>query len=180
MLRPATILAAATLSALGAAYGVRLTHERQEAREALAAAEQLPALRQTASLTEPAPATGGVSAGVRKSDDGHYWAEAKVDGRHVRFLVDTGASTVALTAADAKRLGYDTRDLVFDQPVSTASGKTMAAAVTLDSVAVAGARIEDVEALVIEKGLETSLLGMTYLGRLSRFEATPQGLILRR
>jgi aspartyl protease family protein len=63
--------------------------------------------------------------------------------------------------------------------VITANGQVHAAEVKLDSVSVAGARVNGVDALVVEKGLSTSLLGMTYLGRLSRFEATPSALILR-
>jgi len=63
--------------------------------------------------------------------------------------------------------------------VTTASGKTLAAQVRLDNVTVAGARVDSVDALVVRDGLSTSLLGMTYLGRLSRFEATPEALILR-
>jgi aspartyl protease family protein len=61
----------------------------------------------------------------------------------------------------------------------TASGQTRAASVKLASVSVAGAQVRDVEALVVEKGLETSLLGMSYLGRLSSFQATPRALVLR-
>jgi aspartyl protease family protein len=63
--------------------------------------------------------------------------------------------------------------------VVTAGGSTRAAAVKLASVTVAGARLEDVDALVIEKGLDTSLLGMSYLGRLTSFQATRQALILQ-
>ena len=106
-------------------------------------------------------------------------AEAQVNGKRVRFLVDTGATTVALTAADAKRLGMDPADLTFDRPVNTASGQVHAAMVELDYVSVAGARVEKVQALVLERGLTSSLLGMSYLGRLSKFEATPTALILR-
>ena len=58
-------------------------------------------------------------------------------------------------------------------------GEARAARVSLDSVSVAGARLDDVEAYVIESGLEVSLLGMTYLGRLQKFEATRTALILR-
>jgi aspartyl protease family protein len=101
-----------------------------------------------------------------------------VDGKAVRFLVDTGATAVSLSMADAQRLGIDTTKLTYDYSVITADGRTRAASVKLASVAIAGARVRDVDALVIEKGLETSLLGMSYLGRLSRFEATPQALIL--
>lgn len=118
-------------------------------------------------------------ASIVKSADGHYWAEAQVNGRGVRFLVDTGASAVALTPEDARRLGFNPANLDYDFDVSTASGKARAARIQLASVSVAGARVHDVEAFVIERGLDTSLLGMTYLGRLSRFEASPNSLILR-
>jgi aspartyl protease family protein len=127
----------------------------------------------------PAAAVVPVSASVRKSPDGHFWAEASSNGRHVRFLVDTGATTVALTAADAERLGVDLDALVYDIPVQTAAGETEAASVKLDYVSVAGARVDAVEAVVVRDGLNNSLLGMSYLGRLSKFEATQTALILR-
>jgi aspartyl protease family protein len=116
---------------------------------------------------------------IRKAADGHYWAEGEVNGEPVTFLVDTGATAVALTPADAERLGFQVKDLKYGHRVVTAGGQARAAAVTLSSVSVGGARLEDVGALVIEKGLETSLLGMTYLGRLSRFEATREALFLQ-
>lgn len=118
-------------------------------------------------------------ASITKSKDGHYWAEANVDGHQVRFLVDTGATTVALTAEDARRLGFTPAKLSYDYSIKTANGEARVAAVKLASVSVAGARVADVDAVVMDGGLETSLLGMTYLGRLSRFEATPTALILR-
>jgi aspartyl protease family protein len=116
---------------------------------------------------------------VTKAADGHYWATADVNGSAVRFLVDTGATAVALTANDARRLGLDLATLTYGVPVTTADGKTMAAQVKLRSVTIAGARIENVDALVLQSGLETSLLGMSYLGRLSSFEATRTALILK-
>ena len=61
----------------------------------------------------------------------------------------------------------------------TANGPARAAAVKLDNVAVGRAEVTGVEAFVIDKGLETSLLGMTFLGRLSKFEATPDALVLK-
>lgn len=130
--------------------------------------------------TAEAATLGGTdsAAQITKNADGHFWAEAAVDGKAVRFLVDTGATAVSLSMADAQRLGIDTGKLNYDYSVITADGRTRAASVKLASVAIAGARVRDVDALVIEKGLETSLLGMSYLGRLSRFEATPQALIL--
>lgn len=129
-------------------------------------------------IAEPTTEATGDAASVSKASDGHYWAEAEVNGTRVRFLVDTGATAVALTAQDAERLGFSTKDLNYTYSVTTATGQARAAAVKLASVSIAGARVNDVDALVIEKGLETSLLGMTYLGRLSRFEATRSALIL--
>lgn len=126
----------------------------------------------------PAAATGG-PAQVLKADDGHYWADALIEGRAVRVMVDTGASVVALTRDDAARLGLKLTPADFSATVTTASGPVRAAPVELQAVAVAGARVDRVEALVVEAGLPHSLLGMSYLGRLSSFSATPAGLTLR-
>lgn len=184
MLRFAALAAVGAISAAGAAQGVVMLTQAQH--------DKGPALRQTqASVatevpkSDPAavqvsgpPAEGG-DASLVKSADGHFWAEALVNGQRVRFLVDTGATTVALTLADAERLGLGPNTLEYGYKVSTANGEARAARIKLASVQVAGARVDDVDALVIEKGLPTSLLGMTYLGRLSRFEATRTALILR-
>jgi len=165
MLKFATIAIIGALSAVGAAKAVVSLDEQRQ-----------PDLR------GPAPAAALVDDGaaqIVKGADGHFWAEAEVDGRAVRFLIDTGATTVALSQTDAQRLGIDTKGLDYRYKVITASGQTRAASVKLASVAVAGAQVRNVDAMVIEKGLETSLLGMSYLGRLSSFQATPRALILR-
>jgi len=124
-------------------------------------------------------AAEGLPAQVLKAADGHYWADARIDGQAVRVMVDTGASVVALTPADARRLGLRLTPADFTGTVITASGSVRAAPVQLAEVAVAGARVDEVEALVVEHGLPHSLLGMSYLGRLSSFSATPAGLTLR-
>ena len=144
--------------------------------------ERGPALR-AASAEAAAPpgltAQAGAPGTIAKARDGHYWATGQVNGAQVRFLVDTGATAVALTAADAQRLGIRPEKLDFAYRVITAGGEARAASVKLASVSVAGARIADVDALVIDHGLDTSLLGMTYLGRLASFQATRQALILQ-
>ncbi|MFN4288999.1 MAG: TIGR02281 family clan AA aspartic protease [Brevundimonas sp.] len=119
-------------------------------------------------------------ASVARAADGHYWAVAEVNGAPVRFLVDTGSSMVALTRHDAARLGLEPAPEDFRREVLTASGPARAAPVELSHVSVDGARVERVEALVFEDGLHASLLGMSYLGRLSRIEATPSAITLRR
>jgi aspartyl protease family protein len=179
MLKFLAVAAFGALSAMGAAQAVgaldRGAH-RPELRPAAQASDTLPEAPIAAAAVSSA---SGGPASVSKGPDGHYWAQAQVNGRYVRFLVDTGATTVALTSQDAERLGLNPRQLDYTSAVITANGQARAARVKLDSITVAGARVEEVDALVIEKGLQTSLLGMTYLGRLSRFEATPTALILR-
>lgn len=133
---------------------------------------------ETQVASAPAQPPSAASAAIAKSTDGHFWARGTVNGASIRFLVDTGATAVALTPADAERLGLTPADLHYSYRVVTAGGQARAASVKLASITVAGARLNDVDALVIEKGLDTSLLGMSYLGRLARFEATPQSLVL--
>jgi len=123
-------------------------------------------------------AQAAASPAVAKGPDGHYWAEAQVNGRPMRLLVDTGASVVTLTAADAARLGIEPATLTFDRKVRTGGGETRGASVMLTEVTVGEVRIDKVPAVVMQEGLSTSLLGMSYLGRLSRFEATPTALVL--
>lgn len=150
----AALSAAATAGALGAVQSKPLRVARLDAEGFTAVA--------------PRPGSGAVSKGA----DGHFWADAQVNGQPVRFLVDTGATAVALTAADAERLGIRPQQLKYAYNITTAGGAAHAAAVTLTSVSVNGARLENVQALVVSDGLDVSLLGMSYLGRLTRFEAT--------
>ena len=175
MLKFAALAAVGALSAAGAAQTVVML-DRAGHRGDLRSAET--AMAATRTLDAGAPA-GGQQGEVAKAADGHYWAQGEVNGKAVRFLVDTGATAVALTAEDASRLGLDPSNLRYGYQVMTASGQVRAAEVKLASLSVAGAEVDDVDALVIEKGLPSSLLGMTYLGRLSRFEATRTALILR-
>jgi len=172
MLRYAMIAGIGALSAVGAAKAVTaMDQARAPAAERAAIVVDAPA-------QAPAAPTSS-AASIAKARDGHYWAEARVNNSQVRFLVDTGATAVALTTDDARRLGFSPSGLTYGYTVTTASGQARAAKVMLNSISIAGARVNNVEALVIEKGLDTSLLGMTYLGRLSRWEATPNALILR-
>ena len=131
-----------------------------------------------AAPVDPAPARGS-AAQVVKAADGHFWTEADIDDRAVRVMIDTGATVVALTLDDAARLGLRPNEADFTQTVRTASGPVPAAPVRLDRVSVGRAQVQGVEALVLKDGLPHSLLGMSYLGRLSAFEATPTGLTLR-
>jgi aspartyl protease family protein len=135
-----------------------------------------------AAVAQPAgdasPAPDG-EASIAKSGDGHFWADGQVDGHPVHFLIDTGATAVFLTAEDARGLGIDPGVLAYSQAVTTANGPARAAPVKLGVVTVGGAQVADVQAFVIDNGLPTSLLGMSFLGRLTKFEATQDTLTLK-
>jgi aspartyl protease family protein len=95
---------------------------------------------------------------------GHFIAEGAINGNPVRFLVDTGASSVALPASEAVRLGIDYRKgkRAFS---STAAGVVPIYVITLDTVKLGPIELTGVEAVVIEQGLEIALLGMSFLNR---------------
>jgi aspartyl protease family protein len=100
---------------------------------------------------------------------GHVLLDAVVNGAPVRFLVDTGASLVTLTPADARAAGLSPRQLAFDERASTANGLVRMASVTLREIRLGQLSVGDVPAAVIEN-LSVSLLGMSFLNRLQSYE----------
>jgi len=125
-------------------------------------------------------AEGGDAMTFRLGQDGHFHVEALVDNVRVRFLVDTGASEVVLSPADARRLGLHLGNLEFVQRAETANGMVRGAPVTLREVAVGNLRLTDVRASVNAADMSESLLGMTFLSRLGGFEVSGDRLTLRR
>ncbi|MCL4766277.1 MAG: TIGR02281 family clan AA aspartic protease [Hyphomicrobiaceae bacterium] len=122
------------------------------------------------------PGTVELSAGAR----GHFTAAAFVNGRPIQVLVDTGASMVALSYEDAERAGVFVRPGDFTGRVRTANGIARVAPVVLDSVSIGDITLYDIDAAVSEPGqLGTTLLGMTFIGRLSRAEMRGGVLILQ-
>lgn len=95
---------------------------------------------------------------------GHFFSDGAVNGNPVRFLVDTGATTVALPAAEALRLGIDYRQGQVGYS-NTAGGVVQIYRVTLDRVRLGAIELSGVEAVVIEQGLNVALLGMSFLNR---------------
>jgi aspartyl protease family protein len=156
-----------------------------ELRTGLSSALGLPTSSGGPGLETPRPApstpvTSSESVEIRAGRGGHFVTTAHLNGRAVEVLVDTGASMVALSYDDAERAGVFVRASDFTHRVSTANGTAKIALVRLDSVSVGEITIRDVEAMVSEPGLlTTSLLGMTFLGRLSRAEMRNGVLILQ-
>lgn len=171
------IIALATVCAVFAGEVMMNGRGREIASPALA--ERAHSLPAPAPLSQDVGAVAETRSGyVSKGKDGHYWAWARIDGRAVRVLVDTGATSVALTPDDARRIGVDLDLLVYNRDVNTAQGMTHAAPITLSHVSVDGADVTKVDALVVPQGLSASLLGMSYLGRLESFNANRQGMVL--
>lgn len=112
------------------------------------------------------------------SPDGHFYVDAFVGSTRIHFLVDTGASAVALSRDDAWRLGLAPPDEQFTEVVETANGRVRVAPVTLQSLRIGDYWIDDVRAVVIDNGMSFSLLGMSYLRRLSNVEMTDRRLTL--
>ena len=165
------VMLTAITIAMGIAFGVapRLK-ERADAPAPVTVAVATP---------EPAPSAGSRAAFIDREDDGHFWARADVSGTQVKFMVDTGASIVALTYFDAQRLGLEPEELDFDSEIRTAGGVTYGAPVTLESIRVGKVKIENVNAVILRTELEQSLLGMTFLGELHSYEVRQGQMIIR-
>ncbi len=117
---------------------------------------------------------------LRRAWDGHFRADARVNGRTIRMMVDTGASMVLIPFERAAAIGIDPELLSFSMPVSTANGATTVAPVRLATVQVGPIVLRDVEAAVARRGrLETPLLGMSFLEGMTETTFRGDRLILR-
>jgi aspartyl protease family protein len=117
---------------------------------------------------EPAPAVLSNYSTVTLNSDsrGHFQIDARVDGRSIEFLVDTGASSIALRESSAAKLGIHPSARDYSVKMQTANGIGKAARVQLGRVEVGGITVRDVVALVVpDESLSTNLLGMTFLSR---------------
>jgi len=114
---------------------------------------------------------------VAKGIGGHYWIAGSANGQPVQFLVDTGATTIAMNDAQARQLGIDYRVVGRPTVVSTASGTAKAWRVTLDKVKVGAIEVLGVEAMVLDgPSPSEALLGMSFLSRVSWREE--QGMLI--
>ncbi|SDP00691.1 aspartyl protease family protein [Phyllobacterium sp. YR620] len=124
-------------------------------------------------------ANGLITVTLAKSESGHFEVRGEVNGATVPFMVDTGASSIVLSAGDARRAGLDPDKLAYATSVLTANGMAKAANVTLDEVKIGAIERRNVRAMVIQDGrMDGSLLGMNFLNSLSGFSMRGDRLVL--
>lgn len=165
------IVAASLVAATAILFVIPKLNER-EAHSAPEPVSQVSETRQQISFAN--------AAIIDREPDGHYWTRADVDGTAVKFMVDTGASTVAITYRDAQRIGLKPEELDFKWEIRTAGGIVHGAAVTLEKIRIGQVEVENVEGMVLREGLDQSLLGMTFLGELYSYEFRKSQLLIRR
>jgi aspartyl protease family protein len=121
----------------------------------------------------------GRTVEVARTNAGDFDVSTRVNGVRIPMVLDTGASSVVLTQQDAKAAGLPLEVLNYTVSIDTANGRTRAAQVTLDRLAVGGLEERSVEALIVQPGqLRTSLLGMSFLNRLQSWQVSGDRLIM--
>jgi aspartyl protease family protein len=125
-------------------------------------------------------ATRGRTVEIARAGGGNFSVIAQINNARVSMVLDTGASSVVLTQEAAKAAGLPLEVLSYSVTVETANGRTRAAAVTLDTIAIGGIVERAVPALIAQPGaLRTNLLGMSFLGRLQGWEVRGDRLVMR-
>lgn len=107
---------------------------------------------------------------INLSQDGHYYIDLKINSIPVRFMIDTGASDVAINAKDAARIGFDLQKLNYNKLYQTANGKAFGANVILKEVEINGIKFQEVTASVNNSDMGISLLGMSFLSQFRKYE----------
>ena len=122
---------------------------------------------------------GGRRAHIPMNSRGQFLSTARMNGRKVNVLVDTGATSVAINKSTARRLGIRTVASDFTHNIHTANGVTRGALVEIDRIEVGRISVRNVRALVVQdKSLSGTLLGMSFLSQLRKFEISNQTLVL--
>lgn len=126
---------------------------------------------------DPSTTRGG-TVRIARDADGHYWANARINGIERRMLVDTGASTTALTEATARAAGLNLDESNFARMVDTANGQVLARTSTAATFAVGAIETRDLSVLVLDNLGGQDLVGMNFLSRLGAWRVEGETLIL--
>ena len=140
------------------------------------AALQAEIARPVASVAPITPVTGAIT--LARANDGHFYADASVNGAPVRFIVDTGATTIALSKTDARNAGIAFTDADFTGTARSAGGVVRVKPVMLDRVAIGTSESRGVDAAIVDGDLPVSLLGQSYLKRFGNLRITGDTMVL--
>lgn len=102
---------------------------------------------------------------LKRQDDGHFYANVDINGKGIHFLIDTGASGIALTADDARALGLNWSEEDLETVGRGANGEVQGVPITLGNVELGGIQARSLEAVIIPDGLDVSLLGQSFLAK---------------
>jgi aspartyl protease family protein len=135
--------------------------------------------RKEATVGAAAVPSGNRSISIPRDARGHFQTDARIDGQRIDFMVDTGASVVALNEKSAARFGLRPSRGEYNATVTTANGTIKAARARIAMMDVGGLIVRDVEAMVLpDEALSENLLGLSFLSRLRRFEYANGRLVL--
>ena len=165
-MREAIFLAIAMLAFVGAAFvpGGAIDSATEGAQDFASEKTADPAALDRHSNSSASYASWAAGATeLPRAADGHFYADTRINGSQVEFLVDTGATKVALTGTDARAAGLYWSDADVHEVARGASGPVYGVSVTLDRVTLGGHEARDVAAIVVPEGLGVSLLGQSFL-----------------
>jgi aspartyl protease family protein len=146
---------------------------------ATAAARASTPVQQTAFETMQDTASAGRRLSIARDGRGHFRIDGRIDGQRIGFMVDTGASVIALNETSAARIGVHPARSDYTALVTTANGKIKAARTRLAMVDVGGLVARDVDAMVLpDEALSENLLGLSFLSKLKRFEYANGRMVL--
>jgi len=129
--------------------------------------------------TETVALASGRSLDIPRDPRGHFQTDGHIDGQRLNFLIDTGASLVALNEKSAARFGLRPSRSDYNATVTTANGAIKAARTRLAMIELGGLVVRDVDALVLpDEALSENLLGLSFLSKLKRFEYANGKLVL--
>jgi aspartyl protease family protein len=132
-----------------------------------------------AAPVEPSPQAGLRNLSIPRDGHGHFRTEGRIDGQRIGFMVDTGASLIALNETSAARFGLRPSRNDYKATVTTANGTIKAAPTRLAMIEVGGIVVRDVDAMVLpDEALSENLLGLSFLSKLKRFEYANGQMVL--
>ncbi|OFW80678.1 MAG: hypothetical protein A2887_03320 [Alphaproteobacteria bacterium RIFCSPLOWO2_01_FULL_40_26] len=115
---------------------------------------------------------------INLAQDGHFYIDVRVNGVPVRFMIDTGASDIVISVQEARRIGIDTKKLIFNKAYQTANGMSFGASIMLNEIEIGNIKFRNVSASVNNADMGMSLLGMSFLRQFKKYEFYRDKLVL--